>query len=141
MGDENVDLRISKFWSDIKTLIREGIRFCHPQKMKQLFNSLAVSTLKYGLELCSITPTLLQKLDTIGIKALKSLFNISVFSKNYLNTLNVEHISTRIVKNKFGLLTRLLHSNNTVASIMRMLEINDSNGSFENVGYPIGYPN
>ena len=32
MDDENINNRISKFWVVIKTLIKEGIRFCHPQK-------------------------------------------------------------------------------------------------------------
>ena len=130
MDDENVELRISKFWSVIQTLIREGVRFCHPQTIRQLFNSLAVPTLTYGLELCNLNPSLLKKLDTVGRKGLKSLFNISVFSKNYLHTLlNIKHISTRIIKNKYSLLTRLLHGK-TAKIVFNMLRTHHTNYSF-----------
>ena len=82
MDDENVKLRLSKFWSVIQALIKEGIRFCHPHTIKHLFNTLAVPTLTYGIELCDLTPQLVNKLDLEGRKAIKSLFNISIYSKN-----------------------------------------------------------
>ena len=131
MDDENIQLRISKFWAVIRTLIKEGIRFCHPHTIKHLYNTLAVPTLTYGIELCNLTPQLLNKLDTEGRKAIKSLFNISIYSKNYLNTLlNIEHISTKITRNKFNLFTRLLYGINTAAPIMKMIETNNQAGSF-----------
>ena len=131
MDDENIQLRISKFWAVIKTLIKEGIRFCQPHTIKHLYNTLAVPTLTYGIELCNLTPQLLNKLDTEGRKAIKSLFNISIYSKNYLNTLlNIEHISTKITRNKFNLFTRLLYGINTADPIMKMMETNDQAGSF-----------
>ena len=114
MDGDKINCRISKFWSVTKTLVKEEIRFCHPSTIKQLFISLAIPTLTYGIELCNISVALQNKLDTEARKALKSLFNVSVFSKNYLNTLlNIENVSTRIIKNKFSLLTRLLSSTNT----------------------------
>ena len=129
MDDENVKLRLSKFWSVIQALIKEGIRFCHPHTIKHLFNTLAVPTLTYGIELCDLTPQLVNKLDLEGRKAIKSLFNVSIYSKNYLNTLlNIEHISTKITRNKFNLFTRLLDGINTATPIMNMLESNT--GSF-----------
>ena len=130
MDDENIKLRISKFWSVIHTLIKEGIRFCHPHTVKHLYNTLAVPTLTYGIELCDLTPQLVNKLDLEGRKAIKSLFNLSIYSKNYLNTLlNIEHISTKIMRNKFNLFTRLLDGINTATPIMNMLESNNT-GSF-----------
>ena len=131
MDDENIQLRISKFWAVIKTLIKEGIRFCQPHTIKHLYNTLAVPTLTYGIELCNLTPQLMNKLDTEGRKAIKSLFNISIYSKNYLNALlNIEHISTKITRNKFNLFTRLLYGINTADPIMKMMETNDQAGSF-----------
>ena len=130
MDDENIKLRVSKFWSVIHTLIKEGIRFCHPHTIKHLYNTLAVPTLTYGIELCDLTPQLMNKLDLEGRKAIKSLFNLSIYSKNYLNTLlNIEHISTKITKNKLNLFTRLLDGINTAAPIMSMLATNQT-GSF-----------
>ena len=57
---------------------------------------------------------------------LKSLFNVSPYSKNHLNTLlNIESISTKITRNKFNLLTRLLHGENTAAPILKMCQLNE----------------
>ena len=131
MDDANVDSRLSKFWAVIKALIKEGIRFCQPQTIKQLYISIAVPTLTYSLELCELSDKLRKKLDIEGRKALKQLFNISSFSKNHLNSLlNIEHISTRLIKNKFNLLTRLLHSKHTSNIILQMLSSPNSNSTF-----------
>ena len=85
MEDDNISSRITKFWSVTKALVKNGIRFCHPGTIKQLFVSIAIPTLTYGLELCNLTVSLENKLDTEARKALKSLFNVSVYSKNYLS--------------------------------------------------------
>ena len=58
------------------------------------------------------------------------MFNLSIYSKNYLNTLlNIEHISTKIMRNKFNLFTRLLDGINTATPIMNMLG-SENTGSF-----------
>ena len=82
MDDENVQLRISKFWAVVKTLINEGIRFCNPHTIKHLYSTLAVPTLTYGIELCDLRPQLLEKVDTEGRKAIKSLFNSRVYAES-----------------------------------------------------------
>ena len=98
-------------------------------KRLNTYNTLAIPTLTYGIELCNLTPQLLNRLDLEGRKAIKSLFNISIYSKNYLNTLlNIEHVSTKIIKNKFNLFTRLLDGINTATPIMNMIETDQ--GSF-----------
>ena len=54
---------------------------------------------------------------------------VSQYSKNYLNTLlDIEHISTKITRNKFNLFTRLLDGINTSNPILNILELNT--GSF-----------
>ena len=122
LEDTNITCRINKFWSIIKTLIKGGIRFCHPLTIKQLYYSLAIPTLTYGIELCNLNDNLLNKLNVEGRKGLKALFNVSTYSKNYLNTLlNIEHISTVIIKNKLNLLIRLLHNKKTANIILQML--------------------
>ena len=131
MDDENVSGRLTKFWSVIKTLVKDGIRFCHPSTIRQLFISLAIPTLTYGLELCDLSVGFLQKLDTEGRKALKSLFNISSYSRNYLEQLlNIEKISTRLIKNKLGLLVRLLNTDKTSEILMKMFQQHSHKGSF-----------
>ena len=55
---------------------------------------------------------------------------MSIYSKNYLNTLlNIEHISTKIIRNKFNLFARLLDGINTTTPTMNMLGSGNT-GSF-----------
>ena len=121
MEDNNVSTRIGKLWSVVQALVKGGIRFCHPSTIRQVFQSLVIPTLTYGIELCTLSNTLLNRLDTESRKALKTLFNISAYSKNYLHTLlNLEHTSTTLINNKFGLLIRLLRNEKTADVIMKM---------------------
>ena len=81
-----------------------------------------MSTLTYGIELCNLTDGLLNILNLEGRKGLTTLFNNSVHSRNYLNTLlNIEHISSIIITNKLNLLTRL-NNKKTGNIILQMLE-------------------
>ena len=121
MEDNNISTRIGKLWAVVQALVKGGIRFCHPSTIKQVFQSLVIPTLTYGIELCTLSNTLLNRLDTESRKALKTLFNISAYSKNYLHTLlDIEHTSTTLINNKFGLLIRLLHNEKTADVIMKM---------------------
>ena len=120
--DKNIEIRIGKFWAVVESLIKIGIRFCHPKTIKELYNSIAIPTLTYGIELCSLNDNLVNKLNIAGRKGLKALFNISVYSRNYLHTLlNIKHVSTIIMKNKLNLLTRLLHNEKTADILLQSL--------------------
>ena len=129
LNDENIQERINKFWTVIYTLIKGGIRFCHPHTIGHLFKTLAIPTLSYGLELCDLTDSQLRKLDTEGRKALKHLLNISKHSRNYLNNLlDIHHISTLIIKNKLNLFTRLTKNNEIREIILSIIQ--------EKISYP-----
>ena len=123
--EENITERISKFWSIIKTLVKGGIHFCHPNTIVHLFKTIAIPTLIYGLELCSLSADLIKKLDIQGQgrNAIKILFNISKHSKNYLNSLlQIDHVSTVIIRNKLNLFTRLLRNKQTSETILSILQ-------------------
>ena len=122
--DESVTGRISKFWSIIQTLIKGGIRFCHPNTIAHMFKTIAIPTLVYGLEICNLSKDVLKKLDIQGRNALKSLFNISKHSKNYLNPLmQIDHVSTIVIRNKLNLFTRLMRNKHTSEVILSLLQI------------------
>ena len=55
LSEKNVSERISKFWAVIYSLIKGGVRYCSPSSISELYRTLAVPTLTYGLELCSLT--------------------------------------------------------------------------------------
>ncbi|XP_065643112.1 uncharacterized protein LOC136074699 [Hydra vulgaris] len=110
----NIDNRISHFRAVIQSLIQAGIRFVHPNSIVQLYKTLAVPTLTYGLELCDHKEMLLQKLDIVGRIALKSLLNVSNHSKNYIHPLFcIEDISIITQQNKINLFIRLLKNKMT----------------------------
>ena len=119
--------RTSKFWAVVYSLIKGGVRYCNPESISELYETLAVPTLTYGLELCSLTQRQLDDLDKEGRKAIKQLFSISKHSRNYLhNLLGLIPISTRINNNKINLLTRLMQHDTTKSVVLSIL--NQLNG-------------
>ena len=91
----------------------------------ELFTTPAVPTLTYGMELTNLSETQLKNIDIEGRKALKLLFNLSPYSKNYLNTaFNLMPISTIINNNKLKLLKRLMRNNATMNIILSILTTN-----------------
>ena len=122
LGDKNVSDRISKFWAVVYSLIKGGIRYCNPETITELYKTLAVPTLTYGLELCSLTQHQLDDLDKEGRKAIKQLFNVSKHSRNYLHKLlSLTPISTTISNNKLNLMTRLLKHDTTKSVVLSIL--------------------
>nr|XP_047127704.1 uncharacterized protein LOC124808580 [Hydra vulgaris] len=92
-------------------LIRNGLRFCQPATIVHLFNSLAVPTLLYGLELCGSSNKFLNSIDIAGRSVLKSFFNISKQSRNYLHSyFKVDAVSDILFRNKLNLFIRLLNN-------------------------------
>ena len=119
---QNITERLNKFWSVIHGLIKAGIRSCAPNTRITLFRSLAIPTLTYGLELCKLGEGMKNKLDIEGRRALKLLFGVSRFSRNYLNQLfNIQQISDIILKNKINLCHRLTKNVSTKPLILNML--------------------
>ena len=126
----NVQERISKFWSVIHGLIKGGIRFCQPETIIELYNTLAVPTLTYGLEIPSLTQTQMENLDTESRKAIKFLFNLSRYSKNYINNIyNINNISNIIINNKMKLISRMMNNVTTRNVILSTLQSTSSHNS------------
>ena len=123
LADVNISERLSKFWSVVHCLIKGGIRFCQPESIIELYKTLAVPTLTYGLEIPQLTHTQLNFLDTQGRKAIKFLFNISQYSKNHLNNIfNIDDISNIIVNNKLKLVARLMNNESTRKFMLSTLQ-------------------
>lgn len=128
---ENIDQRINKFWTVIYALVKSGIRYCAPHTIAHMFRSLAIPTLTYGLELCDLKPQILVKLDTEARAALKSLFNVSKYSKNFLQPLfNIESVSRTLQRNKLGFCARLLTNEATRKVLLNLLSTKTKYYSF-----------
>ena len=126
LSEKNVSERTSKFWAVVYSLIKGGVRYCNPASITDLYRTIAVPTLTYGLELCSLTQRQLDDLDREGRKAIKQLFNVSKHSRNYLHKLlSLTPISTTINNNKLNLLTRLMQHPTTKSVVLSMLSLPD----------------
>ena len=125
---ENIDQRISKFWSVVYGLLQAGICSCAPHTRVALFRSIAIPTLTYGLELCNLGSTIGTKLDCEGRRALKSFFNVSRYSKNYLQKLfYLNKITTTIKNNKTNLCYRLSRNTTTKPLLLHILNEGHNN--------------
>ena len=131
LNNVNFDHRITEFKATIHTLIRSGIRFCHPSTIIQLYSSLIVPKLTYGLELCYLSDSNLKYIDTLGRIALKTLFNVSKYSKNYIPSLFiVDAISIIVLRNKLNFFLRLLDNKITRKLILTQLQEKAIQNSF-----------
>ena len=70
----NIEERISQFEAAGHALIRSGIRFTHPDTIAQIYSSILIPKLLYGLELCDININTLQRLNRTARNMLKSFF-------------------------------------------------------------------
>ncbi len=128
---ENITQRINKFWTVIYALIKSGIRYCAPHTIVQMFRSLAIPTLTYGLELCDLNSHFLARLDIETRSALKSLFDLSKYSKNYLHPLfHIESVSRILMRNKLGLCARLLSNDTTREVLLNLMSTKTTYHSF-----------
>ena len=86
--------KLNNLWSIKNALINSGIRFCHPYTIAKLYSSIIIPRLTYGIEICKLSQTTLLNIDSQARSALKSLFNVSKFSKNILQqSLNLDDVS------------------------------------------------
>ena len=123
LSDANIQERINKFLSVVHALIKGGVRFCQPESIVELYKTLAVPTLTYGLEIPHLSQNQLNTIDKESRKALKYLFNLSRYSKNYLHAIfNIDHISTIIHNNKINLLSRLMCNESTRGVVLSTLQ-------------------
>ena len=114
LQQSHISTRISELWSTTDALIRSGIRFCHPYTIGKLFNTIIIPRLIYGIEICELTQPVLNVLNIQARSALKSLFNLSKFSRNLLHqALNIDDVSDILLRSKLKLFTRLLGNKTT----------------------------
>ena len=122
INKSHLEQRINDFWAASKALITSGIRFLHPNSISTLYQSILIPKLCYGLELCHLNHTDTVRLQTNTRSAIKSLFNISKFGRNYLHlALGIRNIIDIINKQKLYLLIRLLHNKTTRNIILSQL--------------------
>jgi hypothetical protein len=123
--------RITEFLAASNALISSGIRFCHPNTIKTLFNSLLIPRLTYGLELCQLSKSHIESLQCKAKISIKSLFNISKYSRNLLHhALGIRHLRDVLYKNKLNTYIRLLNNQDTRNILFHQLSHTRVSASF-----------
>ena len=123
--------RVADFWAANSALVSSVIRFLHPHSIVTWYLSLLLPKLMYGLELCHLKECDIEYLDRQARLSLKSLFNVSKFSRNYLNyALHVPKLKQLIYKNKITLFIRMLRNEATRQIMLRQLSTDIYDGSF-----------
>jgi hypothetical protein len=131
INKSHLEHRINDFRAASAALITSGIRFLHPNSISTLYQSLLIPRLLYGLELCHLNKTDISRLEVIARSSLKSLFDVSKFSRNYLNlSLGIRSIADIIYERKLSLLVRLLQNGTMKSIILNQLSAKTYTGSF-----------
>ena len=121
-----------EFWAATTALVSTGIQFCHPYTIHTLYNSLLLPKLTYGLEPCDLSNNNL--LDTFNRQArngLKSIINVSKFSKHLINQiLNIQPVSETLRQQKLKCYIRLLKNKITRDIILFQLSSHPNINSF-----------
>ena len=128
----HINHRVSEFWAATTASVSAGIRFCHPYTIRTLYNSLLLPKVTYGLEFCDLSDNNL--LDTLNRQArngLKSIFNVSKFSKNLINQiLNIQPASETFRQQKLKCYIKLLKNEITREIIVFQLSSHPNINSF-----------
>uniref|UniRef100_A0A7M5URT5 Uncharacterized protein n=1 Tax=Clytia hemisphaerica TaxID=252671 RepID=A0A7M5URT5_9CNID len=121
----------AELWSVTSSLIASGVRHCHPDTIVSLFNTLIIPKLMYGLELVDLSKSELDSINAQARSCLKSLFNVSKYSKNYISKLyEIPDASSIIQRRKLKLINQLLANKTTRQYTCKMLYTRTCNSSF-----------
>jgi len=118
-------------WAVTSSLISAGVRKLHPNQIISLFKSLVVPKLLYGVELIRLSDSARNFLDRQARCALKSMLDVSKFSKNLIDKLyNISLISSLLDSKRLSLLNELVVNANTRQYVLHVLTLNENDRSF-----------
>ena len=118
--------RISELWAVTSSLISSGIRKMHPNIIANIFKSIVLPKVLYGLEITTTTKTFLELMNRQCRSAFKSLLGYSKHGSNDLNRLyHVADIVPYIENRKLNLLTQLMKNDQTSNYLLHTLASND----------------
>ena len=113
-------------WAVTSSLIASGVRKMHPNIIANIFRSVVLPKVLYGLELTVTSKPLLERLNRQCRSAFKNLLGYSKFGTNDLNKLyQVADITPFIDNRKVSLLAQLMKNCQTSQYFLHILACHD----------------
>ena len=118
--------RISELWAVTFSLIASGIRKMHPNIIANIFRSIVLPKVLYGMELTVTSKPFLERLNRQCRSAFKNLLGYSKFGANDLNKLyKLADITPFIENRKISLLAQLMKNRQTSQYFLHILACRD----------------
>ena len=108
------DLCISEMWATTSSLVSCGIRWTHPNIVANIFSTLVIPKVLYGIEITNVNKYLESLISKQCRSSLKSLWGLSKHSRNDLNKYyNLADMSKYIKTRKIKFLQQLMKNRTT----------------------------
>ena len=106
--------RIAEIWSVTSSLISAGIRNTHPNIIVDLFKSVVIPKLLYGMEIVNLSFTEMNQLNIQARSCLKALLGVSKHSRNLISQVyTLPDVSLILQKRRILLIDQLLNNKST----------------------------
>lgn len=125
------EYRIREMWSITSSLISAGVRKLHPNTIINLFRTLVLPKLSYGLEIVNMSLTESCSLDSQARSCLKSLLGVSKHSRNYAHQIyDIPEVSHLLSSRKHLILRQLVNNRTTQRYLLHLATLNESDRGY-----------
>ena len=124
----HLEYRISEMWSVTTSLISGGVRHLHPNQIVDIYKTLVIPKLLYGLELIRFKSCHWDIINRQARCALKALLGVSKHAKNHMHHLyKLSDVKVILYNRKLNLVNQLMVNPNTrdYALSVMVLDRND----------------
>ena len=122
--DRHNESRVSEMWATTSSLISCGIRWAHPNTISNIFKTLIILKVLYGIEITDVNKFFELVINKQCRNSLKSLWGVSKHSRNDLNKYyDLADISNTIKARKINYLQQLMRNKTTRKYLTTLLTL------------------
>ena len=130
------DMRLAEMWSVTSTLISAGVRNTHPKIITNLFNTVVIPKLLYGMEILRLSSSDIAHLEAQARSSLKALLGVSKHSRNLVNRIfKIPEIGQLIEKRQMLLINQLLQNATLRKHLLYIASLNSVERSFSTLSF------
>ena len=121
---QHLQSRISEAWATTTSLISAGISHQNPYTIAQIFSSIVVPKLTYGLSITKLTKNDKTRLNRYARSCLKLMFGVSKHARNTLHTaFNLKNITDTLDDQSSTILRQLVFNKSTSSYVLHLLTL------------------